>query len=203
MRSFLAALPLVVLIGCGGADTFNPAPMAEVQRRAYIHSGPTSITLYTVIGNENGDGAHSALLINGAQRVLWDPAGSFRHPYVPERGDVHYGITENIRKAYVDYHVRDTHHMIVQDLVVPADVADRLIAAAAANGSANRSTCARTTSRILNEAGFDVSRTWFPKSLMNDVAELPGATTVKIDQSNVDTSHNVDFGDTPTPIPVY
>ncbi|WP_235971473.1 hypothetical protein [Palleronia pontilimi] len=196
-------MSLVLLAACSGADDFNPAPMVEVQRRAYVHEAPASISLYTIISNENGEGAHTALLINGSQRVLWDPAGSFRHPFVPERGDLHYGITEDIRKAYIDYHVRDTHHMIVQETTISPAVANALIAEAAANGSANRATCANSTSRILREAGLDVSRTWFPKSLMRDFGALPGVSTRKIDESNVDTSHNVNFGDSPTPIPVY
>ena len=100
IRTFVALATLSLLAACGGADTFAPAPMIEVQRRAYVHEGPAEITLYTVIETETGEGQHTALLINGTQRVLWDPAGSFRHPQVPERGDLHYGITETIRKVY-------------------------------------------------------------------------------------------------------
>ncbi len=204
IRLIAGLLSLLVLAACGGADTFAPAPVSEVQRRAYVHDGPTQITLYTVVDAENGGGAHTALLINGAQRVLWDPAGSFRHPHVPERGDLHYGITENIRKAYIDYHVRPTFSMVVQELPVTDAQARTLIDAAAAHGSANRSTCARSTSGILREAGIDVGRTWFPRSLMREFRTLPGVTETFVDMTNVETDHNVRFDtELATPIPVY
>ncbi|SEN02241.1 hypothetical protein SAMN04488012_11194 [Palleronia salina] len=193
IRQFVALCALALLTACGGADTFAPAPMVEVQRRAYVHDGPAEITLYTVIKTESGEGQHTALLINGSQRVLWDPAGSFRHPHVPERGDLHYGITERIRKVYVDYHVRDTHHVIAQTKSVSLAQADRLIALAAAHGSANRATCARSTSGMLREVGFDVGSTWFPNALRDDFGALPGVTSFRSDQSNVDTSHGVTF----------
>ncbi|WOI55416.1 hypothetical protein [Palleronia sp. LCG004] len=203
-RLIAGLLSLMVLAACSGADTFAPAPMSEVQRRAYVHDGPPEITLYTVLNVTNGSGAHTALLINGDQRVLWDPAGSFRHPHVPERGDVHYGITENIRKAYVDYHVRPNFSMEVQTLRVSEAQARELIRLAEAHGSANRSTCARSTSGILREAGIDVGRTWFPKSLMRSFAEVPGVRSELFDNTNVDTSHDVVFDtELATPLPVY
>ena len=44
---------------------------------------PPSITLLTVIGIPRGEGAHSALLINGSQRIIFDGAGSWNHPAIP------------------------------------------------------------------------------------------------------------------------
>ena len=198
-------LSLVFVVACSGADTFNPAPLAEVQRRAYVHSAPPSITLYHDHQQRERRGrALTALLINGSQRVLWDPAGSFRHPFVPERGDLHYGVTENIRKAYVDYHVRDSHHVVTQKMAVPPSVAERLLSAAGQRTGRpiGRPVPIRQAASCATRASMSRAHR-FPKSLMRDLSALPGVTTVKVDQSNVDTSHDVNFGDIPTPIPEY
>lgn len=37
------------------------------------------ISLYTMVNNESGAGAHSALVINASQRVIFDPTGTFKH----------------------------------------------------------------------------------------------------------------------------
>ena len=81
----LAALVLpVALAACGAVD--RAAPLADVQRAAYRHNAPASLTLYTAISNNTGAGGHSGLLINGSQRVMFDPAGTWwnRLPGVTE-----------------------------------------------------------------------------------------------------------------------
>ena len=56
------------------------APDDVVSQARYVPSGPAKIQLLTMISNRNGSGGHSALLIDGPERVLFDPAGSWRHP---------------------------------------------------------------------------------------------------------------------------
>ena len=38
----------------------------------------TSISLFTMVNNQNGRGGHSSLLIHASERVIFDPAGRVR-----------------------------------------------------------------------------------------------------------------------------
>ena len=72
--------------------------LAKVQ---YRDAGPTKLTLFTMINNRSGTGAHTSLMISASQRVIWDPAGSFYHPSIPERNDVLFGIKKGTKgKGY-------------------------------------------------------------------------------------------------------
>jgi predicted small lipoprotein YifL len=83
MKKLLLALTaLVSLAACGAEPIWAPDDAVATAR--YEHPGPTSITLYTVLSTRSGAGAHAGLLINGSQRVLFDPAGTWRHPRLPE-----------------------------------------------------------------------------------------------------------------------
>ncbi len=195
----LAAL-LFGLLGCAAGGPPD-ATLAEVQRRAYAPSGPSSVTLVTVRDVRSDGGAHTGLIIRGSETVIWDPAGSFRHPAVPEIGDVLFGVTPMIERVYIDYHVRPAYYMTLQTLPVSRNAADALIARSRRAGPALHATCARVTSRILREAGYDVTRTWFPVTLMNSFGALPGVTSRRIDMTNVDTNHNVVFGQGGVPLP--
>ena len=84
-RTFMIGAP-VALAGCGTAlreDVF--APQSELDRVRYTHPGPSSLTLFTMKNTGSNNGAHSGLMINASERVLWDPAGTFGHPLIPER----------------------------------------------------------------------------------------------------------------------
>ena len=73
-RLLLILVMPLFLAACAGEAVW--APEEEVQQSIYRHDGPPSITVFTVISNQNGSGGHSALLINGSQRVIFDPAGT-------------------------------------------------------------------------------------------------------------------------------
>ena len=94
MKTLIAAcLGLAVLGGCGAApDRTRYDDLEVVQRAAYRHDGPPALTLYTMVSNKTGAGAHTSLMINGSQRVIFDPAGSVQHPDIAERGDVLFGF---------------------------------------------------------------------------------------------------------------
>ncbi len=193
LRFLALCLLAATLSACAPPNPPNAGP--EVMRRStYVSGASPSITLITVRDVRSDGGAHTALLIDGAQRVLWDPAGSFVHPGVPEVDDVLYGITPLIDRVYTDYHVRPAYYMIRQKVAVDPATAGRLIALVRSNGRASHATCAITTSGILREAGIDVRRTLFPGALMDSFAALPGVETRRIDMTNVDTNHNVVFG---------
>lgn len=171
-----ALLALVALSGCAITAESVWAPDAEVQRYAYSNNEPPSVTLYTVINNRTGEGGHTAVMINGAQRVMWDPAGTWWNPASPERNDVHYGITPRMEEIYVDYHARESWRVVVQEVPVSRATADGLIAAFEANGAAGKGTCALATTRIMSQFPEfrDMKVTWFPKRLMAYFDGLPG-----------------------------
>ncbi len=170
---------LAFLTGC--AFTAEPvwAPDEEVARARFVSDEPPSITLITVINNNTGGGAHTALLINGSQRVIFDPAGTWYHPYLPERNDVHYGMSDAAVAFYIDYHTRQSYRTITQKVYVTREVADIAIREAEAYGAVPKGMCSISTTTILaNVPGFESIRsTWFPKALMRDFAALPGVET--------------------------
>lgn len=192
LRVLSVLLAGLLLAGCGvppGTDAGD----AAVARDAYVHGAPYSMTLFTVVSVRSGGGAHTGLMINGSERVIFDPAGSFRHPEITEAGDVVYGVTPAIEKTYIDYHVRRAYDMVEQTVPLSREEADRLIARAEDAGATPRAFCARATSAVLREAGFPVGRTFYPAALMRDVARLPGARTREITVRNVDRDHPTYF----------
>lgn len=185
----LAALVLpVALAACGAVD--RAAPLADVQRAAYRHNAPASLTLYTAISNNTGAGGHSGLLINGSQRVMFDPAGTWWNRRTPERGDVIYGMTDPALDLYVDYHARVTYHVVVQEVRVSPEVAEQALQIVQSYGAVGKSMCARSISDVLSRLpGFEsVGRTWFPRALMEDFARLPGVTEAKVFDDSPDNN---------------
>ena len=84
-RAFMLGAP-AILMGCGTVLREEVlAPQADIDRVAYVHPGPKSLTLLTMKNTGSGNGAHSGLMINASQRVLWYPAGTFGHETIPER----------------------------------------------------------------------------------------------------------------------
>lgn len=183
MQRLLPALAvLTALAGCGADSVY--APEDEVARAVYVDADdPPYVTLFTVINNQNGAGAHSGLLINGSQRVLFDPAGTWFSPAAPERGDLHYGITDDVLRFYVDYHARLSYRVLEQTVPVSRETADALIALAAANGAVNKAYCASSISQMLDripEFQRAIGTTFFPKVLSAQFARLPGVSEVVI-----------------------
>ncbi len=152
------------------------APQAAIDRVAYVHPGPKSLTLLTMknVGSDNG--AHSGLMINASQRVLWDPAGTFGHSTIPERNDVHFGVTPRIEQFYISFHSRKTYYTLIQEVDVAPEVAEMALRLAIANGPTPKAACTRHTSRMLGQLpGFESIRTsFFPGNLSDQFAEIPG-----------------------------
>lgn len=177
-RRLPALLLVVALAACGSTAEPIWAPDEAVSSMAYVHPGPSQVTLYTVINNRSNEGGHTALMVNGSQRIIWDPAGTWWNPRSPERNDVHYGITPRMEEIYIDYHARTTWRVVVQEVEVTRAQADMLIAALQANGAVPKAQCAAVTSRILaGIPGFErAPQSWYPKRLMDYFDTLPGVT---------------------------
>lgn len=193
IRAFLCLMALVTLAACGGPAEPHWASDEAVAKSHFVAEGPSSITLFTIVSNRNNSGAHSALLINGSERVLFDPAGSWSHPRLPERNDVWYGIDDKMVAFYIDYHARETFRVVQQTVLVPRGVADMIAARAEGYGAVPKAQCSRAVSYVLRDApGFEsISRTWFPKSLMSEFGDLPGVTTKVIRDEDADDNHGV------------
>lgn len=170
-------LPLI-LAACGAAEPVW-APDDQVARAIYRHDSPPSLTLVTVINNESGAGGHTGLVVNGSQRVIFDPAGSFKSPQVPERNDVVIGANPRVMAFYIDYHARPEWRVITQEVRVSPEVAQRALALVQNNGAVKKAHCARSTTAILQQLpGFShVKQTWYPKQAMEAFARTPGVRT--------------------------
>ena len=98
MRLILCATGLcLALTGC--AEKAPYASDAEIAAVAFREPGPSYLRLYTMVNNRSGAGAHSSLMINASERVVFDPAGSFYADVAPERNDVLYGFTPAVAEA--------------------------------------------------------------------------------------------------------
>lgn len=175
-RAGRAALLLAIVLLAGCAKSVI-APEEAVQAAAYRAPGPDTLTLFTMVNNRSGGGGHSALMINGpAERVIFDPAGTWWHRTAPERNDVIHGITPTMLDFYIGYHARETYRVEMHTIEVSPEVAARARAAAVANGAVPNAMCARATSAVLRQTpGFeDIPSTLFPITLMEAFAARPG-----------------------------
>ncbi|WP_017998622.1 MULTISPECIES: hypothetical protein [Paracoccus] len=190
-RAFLALALPAALAACGADHKW--ASDEALRQARYVTNEPPSITLFTVIGIPRGEGGHSALMINGSQRVIYDPAGSWEHPAIPERGDVLYGITPNFKNFYIDYHARETYWVAEDTVPVSLAVADAAIRAVEAQGASNKSFCAVNTGQALRKVpGFAGAPTGLsPLKLRDWFLTLPGVQSRKHMDGDPANNHNV------------
>ena len=157
------------------------APDADLQKYAYANNEAPSITLLTMINNNNGSGGHSSLMINNGQRIMYDPAGRFKSKVAPERDDVMYGVTPSVLARYKSFHARDTHHVVSQTITVSPEVAAQAMRLAMSQGASHDAMCSINVSSILTKLpGFEsINSNWFPAKLSKRFAELPNVVTDK------------------------
>lgn len=190
-RTVLAGLALLAAAGCAGRSVW--APDEAVAQAAYRDPGPPALTLFTVINNDSGGGEHSALMISASQRVLFDPAGSWYHPAVPERNDLHFGITDPVLDFYIDYHARRSYRVVRQTVTVPPETAERALAAAQTAGPVAPGFCAVAVGRLLRQVpGFESMPVSFqPLTLMKAFGRLPGVTSETIYDDDEDFNRSM------------
>ncbi|KAJ02224.1 hypothetical protein [Sulfitobacter mediterraneus] len=182
MTRYFAGLALVALLAGCAADTSPDSPIEAVQAAAYQAPGPKTLTVFTMVNNRTGSGGHTALMVNGSQRVIFDPAGSFRDPRVTERGDVLYGVTPGWLQAYKSAHARSTYHVVSQEFVVTPEQAEKALRLVQANGAVPGAFCANATTGILSQIdGFEgVKQTFYPVKLMEQIETFPGVRTTRL-----------------------
>ena len=177
----IALVSALALSGCI-KETAHYASDKMVRDVAYVHDGPPRISLYTMVNNESGAGAHSALVINASQRVIFDPAGTIKHDVFIEQKDVLYGATPSVLEFYTRAHARKTHHVVIQDLDVSPEIAERVLQLVRANGPVTSAFCASASSAILSQIpGFEgIGQTMFPNGLAADFAKIRGVREQKL-----------------------
>lgn len=186
LRRLALILLIPLLAGCVGLPRSEPPPEV-VARAKHPNGGATEITLLTVVHNRTGSGDHSALLIAGSHRVIYDPAGTFDIPEVPRRRDVLVGISPEVESVYLGYHARETHHVQAQRLALSPAQAEAALAAAEAQRVAGPGLCAIRTGAVLRSVpGLEGLRgSPFPRRLAERFADQPGVEERRIDLEDV------------------
>jgi hypothetical protein len=170
---------------CACATDHKWAPDAELEKVAYVAGPPATLTLITSINGRSGSGAHSALLINGSQRVLYDPAGSWElgAGQAPERHDLHYGMFPGALDNYLAFQSAGVFYVVEQTITVPVAVADQAIADALQQGATQQAYCSHSVASVLRRVpGFEnISVTFFPRALSREFAQIPGVVETRIE----------------------
>lgn len=173
-------LAVVLLLG-GLAACTDPtaAPPEAIAQAHYVSGEPPSVTIISMKNVASGTSEHTGIVINGSEQVLYDPAGNFRHPRAPRRGDVHYGATPSVIQAYNSFHARSDYFLKIQKLAVPLDVADALIARAEAQGVTRQMFCATSIGDVLSDVEpFEGAPTsLFPAAVERYFDGYPGVVT--------------------------
>lgn len=177
IRLLTGLLAMLMLVACTADHKF--ASDAEVARARYVDPNPSYITLFTSINARTQAGVHTALLINGTERVLYDPAGSWELPQAPEREDMHYGMTPSILASYANFQGTKPFELVQQTLFVSPEIAEQIKQALIAHGSANKAACTNAVSQVLRDVpGMEsLPFTLFPKKFSIAFGKLPGVQT--------------------------
>ncbi len=188
---FLLSAVFLVLVSCTAEPKW--ASDEAVAARIYRHDAPPSITLYTVVNTRSNEGAHSALLINGSQRLIFDPAGTWYHPSLPERNDVHFGMEPSAVAFYEDYHARETFDVVAQTVVVSPETAELALRLVQENGAVSKAQCTNSITRILRQIeGFEsIPQTWYPLKAMEAFALLPNVQTRLVQDDSADNNKDL------------
>ena len=182
MRRVLLCLGLLAMLSACGSGR-PVAPETVVEHARYADPGPSTLTLVTSIRNATGVGAHSALILNGSQRVIFDPAGSYQatvdgQPVAPQRGDVIYGVSPTVLASYLTFQSGKGFHATAITIPVTPEVAEDALRKAEGHGAVSQAFCADATSSLLASLpGFEMLHpAIFPRQFMREVAKLPGIT---------------------------
>ncbi|MEM8592582.1 MAG: hypothetical protein AAGF13_08655 [Pseudomonadota bacterium] len=184
-RAFLLGAP-ALLAACTTKETVFATQ--GVVDAAFVHNnGPTRIEVFSSFTVGSNTGAHTALLIQADQNVVFDPAGTFSHSRLPERHDVIYGMSESARKVFIDYHTRETYWTTLQSIEVSPETAQFCLRQAEQAGPVPDAMCTRSITTILAEAPampVDVRVTWFPRNLHDQLLDQPAVIRQEFRQND-------------------
>ena len=187
LRLSRAAAALAAAALLAGCEVYTPADPEAIARARYVSPEPPSITLMSMVNARSGKSAHSGLLINGSQQVLFDPAGTFTHPDLPRKGDIHYGMTPRYVDYYERYHARFDYYVEAEKVPVTREEADRIIADAQAHGQSMKMTCALAVAEVLHPVPrfADAPTNIQPEALREWFATQPGVEIHYVTDSDV------------------
>lgn len=190
-RIFVAAALSTTLLLSACVSSLVSSP-EEVAAARTVSEEPPFISLITMINSNSNGGEHSALLINGSEQVLYDPAGTFRHSRVLRSDDVMYGMTPALNDYYNSYHARFGYYVKVQKLEITLAEADALIARTKQEGAVPKLTCALATSDILNDFPqfAHINTTYFPGRVMRLFGEIEGVETFEVHEDDIGQNYN-------------
>lgn len=188
-------LVLASLNGCTRSD-YPRASQEEVEAAFYRSDAPPSISLMSMVSEASERSEHVGILINGSQRVLYDPAGDYYVLSRPRRDDIHYGMTDQWVQHYESFHSRLGFYVEKLTIPVSLQVADLAIARSQERGETYHTQCATSASWVLSGLpGFErIPRTMSPDTIRQVFATLPGVQTDIIRES--------DRGQNLEPVPV-
>lgn len=97
-------------------------------------------------------------------------------------------MTPAYEQLFVSYHARSSFYVEGQRLVVSAQVAEQALQLAMNYGAVGQGACSTANSAILRQLpGFEqISSNFFPNSLRDDFAKLPGAGYIRYDENDSD-----------------
>ncbi|MAC80312.1 MAG: hypothetical protein CML66_19845 [Rhodobacteraceae bacterium] len=170
----LCAAGLALLAGC---SAISPnASDQEIAAVSFRDDGPKSVSLMTVINTSSGSGAHSALLIDGPERIIFDPAGTFEYDLIPERNDVLFGITPRNEQIYKSAHASEKRYIQIQTIPLTEEQAAVAYQTALNWGASPAAHCTTSTSGVLKSIpGLQsIQTTWYPRKLAEQVSHIPG-----------------------------
>lgn len=139
---------------------------AERTTARYVSDTQPEIVLFTVLLGSRG--VHSALMVNGDHRLVYDPAGGWRDSDGLSDGDLRYAMTPQRLARYLHYNTRRGRQVIIHRRPVPREVADQAIAALEGRRPFPSGFCAVATGRVLRALpGFEgIAQTFSPRELM-------------------------------------
>ncbi|MEM9791321.1 MAG: hypothetical protein AAF848_00155 [Pseudomonadota bacterium] len=175
MKAVRATLVLGLVLLLAACAVEEGATAVEIASKRYVSVENPYIEIVSMVERRSERAAHTAMIINASQRVIYDPAGTFQHEDLVERGDIHYGANDRMVSYYERYHARFSHYVHVQRIVVSAEVAERVLKRAQAQGPSPKMFCAVHAASVLNDSlGTSFARSFFPEDLRRSVARMPG-----------------------------
>lgn len=191
-RDFLAAtFGSAMLYSC--TAKYHRASDDEVRNAFFHHDGPPLIALLSMIKDYGNSSEHCGILINGDQRVIYDPAGSYdpasqKGWYVPPRkDDIHYGVTDRALDQYQRFHSRLGYYVLRQTVEVSLATANLAIRLSQQKGETVKTQCASSASWVLKQLpGFEsLHQTMLPNGLRKQFAQLPNVQNFEIHENDV------------------
>lgn len=188
MPKYVLALALLAALTACTTNKTTATP-AEVMAARHVEATPPFVALLTMVNSKSGAGEHSALVINGSQMVIYDPAGSFREDRVGlvRAEDVLYGVRPELVSYYNSYHARNGYFVRMQQLDISAAEAEQLIAGAQARGAVPQLTCGIAVSDILNDLPrfSNIRTTIAPGGVMRRFGQIDGVIASDIIEDDI------------------